>query len=143
MIKSGHYALYKGKEYHMTSDEMHQIFIFTNNENLVDETFVKTDIPWALYEKIVQPYELDDVYRITTYAYVDGDRILGVMKETEDMVLVCANGEDEDLIEKYQLKEVDRYVYEGWIHKDDVRLVEERKDMTRQFGVVKKSRESK
>ncbi len=138
MIKSGYYALYKGKEYHVNQDGSGQIKIYTHDHNLIDESFV-VGRSKGVYKKYVKSYELDDVYRITTYAYVDGDRILGVMKETEDMVLVCANGEDEDLIEKYQLKEVDRYVYEGWIHKDDVRLVEERKDMTRQFGVVKKT----
>ena len=140
MLKDGYYALYKGKEYHMTSDEAKQLYIYTNNESIVDETFVKNDIPWALYEKIVQPSELDDVYCIITYAYVEGNRRLGVSKETDDMVLVFTSGEDEDLIEKYQLKEVDRYVYEGWINKNEVQLVEEREDMTRQFGVIKRSR---
>lgn len=140
MIKSGYYALYKGQEYFFTRHmETRELYICTYDKNLIDDTFVKSNGGSGLYEKIVHPFDLDDVYRITTYAYVEGNRQLGVRKETENMVLVFTNGEDKDLIEKFHLEEVDRGVFQGWISKDEVQLVEERKDMTRQFGVIKRS----
>ncbi len=141
MLKNGYYAIYRGKEYRVNHDKSKKIHLYTNDKEKIDGSFVmwrKTEFQES-YEKIVQPYELDDVYDITTFAYVDENKRFVVIRETEDMYLVGTGSKNIDLVEKYKLKEVDRRIFEGWIHKDDVCLVEERKDMTRQFGVVKKT----
>lgn len=144
MLKSGYYALYQGKEYHVESDiNTRKTYIYTDDINLINETFIKGSVNGKWYEKSVQPYELDDVYCIRTFAYVDEKKRLVAIKETEDMYLVGTGSKNMDLVKKYNLQEIDRGIFEGWVSKDGVCLVEEREDMTRQFGVIKKSKNGK
>lgn len=143
MLEKGYYAIYRGKEYHVTCMmDTNEIKIYTYDKSLADESFIEHS--WfensKVYEKYVKPSDLDDVYDVTPVAYIDGNRKLGIMKEKDDMLLVFTGRGHMDLIEKFQLKEVDRGVFEGWISKDEVQLVEEREDMTRQFGVIKRTR---
>lgn len=128
MIRKGDYALYKGIEYHLTCEmEPYRIKIYTHDEKKIDESFVQWNSPGKrkLYVKYVQLFELEDTYHGYSYAVVEDDRKLVILKESEDQYLVSTGWNDIDLIEKYCLEEVERGVFEGWISKTGVRLVEE------------------
>lgn len=130
-LKSGWFGIYKGNEYELTSDMDGNRIILTKNKNIVDNTF-SYDYKYnsGIYRKIIDNAEIEYAYELNLYALVDGVKI-GVMKETEDEYLVCAfrNRQKQDIIEKYNLKEVERSVFEGWIPKKYVELLEERREL--------------
>ena len=82
------------------------------------------------YEKYVEPFELDSVYSINTFAIVNGNERIGIEKESEEMYFVFVSSNNNELIERYQLKPIERgKTYEGWINKEDVCLMEERSEI--------------
>ena len=133
MILGGDYAIYKGIEYHLTCEmEPYRIKIYTHDEKKIDPSFVQCNRSGErkLYVKYVQLFELEDTYHGYSYAVVEDDRKLVILKETEDKYLVSTGWNDIDLVEKYQLKEEERGVFRGWISKAGVRLVEERQHVS-------------
>ena len=123
-IRNGHYCIYHGKEYNITEDMQGNTKIFTRNRELADETFRVKDVYGTVYEKIIDPKEIQEAYRINTKAIIDGDE-LSISREPggeEGMywIVTCSK----ELMEKYHMKEFDRGVYGTWIEKDKVQVVE-------------------
>ena len=130
MIKVGHFAMYKGLEYHLTCEtDPYRVKIYTHDEKKIDSSFSKCNRPdeRPCYEKYIHSYNLDDAYHRYNYAMVEDSRKLLIIKEKKNKYLVTVGYSDMDLVEKYQLQEVDRGVFEGWISKAEVQLVEEKK----------------
>lgn len=132
MIRKGNYAKYKGLEYHLTREmESNRIKIYTHDKMKVDATFIQCNRPdeQERYRKYVQLWELEDTYSVNSYAVVEDNRKLLILKESEDKYLVSTGWNDIDLVEKYRLKEEERGVFRGWISKTGVQLVEERQHL--------------
>ncbi|MDE6567328.1 MAG: hypothetical protein K2K70_06315 [Lachnospiraceae bacterium] len=133
MIRKGNYAKYKGLEYHLTREmESNRIKIYTKNKEKTDATFVQCNLPGEQerYRKYVQLWELEDTYSVYTFVVEGENKKMIIEKESEDMYYVFAEAEDQDLIEKYHLTEVDRGIFGGWISKIGVQLVEKQKHVS-------------
>lgn len=126
-LKHGWFGVYKGNEYVLTGDMKGNRIIRTKDKNIVDDTFSYNHNS-GFYRKIIDSSEIEYAYELKIHVIVDGKEI-GALKETEDEYLVTTNGNDKDIIEKYKLKEIDRYVFEGWIPKKDVELIERKREL--------------
>ena len=133
MIRKGYYAIYQGIEYHWTENmNTGKMKIFTHDIQKTDNTFNQCNQygEQKCYEKYVEPFELDSVYSINTFAIVNGNERIGIEKESEEMYFVFVSSNNNELIERYQLKPIERgKTYEGWINKEDVCLMEERSEI--------------
>lgn len=127
MIRNGYYCIYQGKEYRITHDEHRNTIIYTNNKDLIDTTFCFDSIACA-YKKIIDPEEIQEVYRILSIAVIDGDElfIYRAPGGAEDMYWVESNSKE--IIKKYNMKEIDRGVYGTWIEKNKVQVVERKRN---------------
>jgi len=125
MIKNGLYTHYKGNEYIFSGDMNNNLLIITRNKNIIDESFEDT-YHSGTYSKIIDVTELDDLYSISSYAFVDGEK-LNVIKEDKDGYIIstgsCVIGQ------KLNLDRVDKYGYEGWVPKESTTIIEERTPM--------------
>lgn len=129
MIRSGNYGQYNGKEYHVTREEgKEKLKIYTHDKRKTDNTFVPCNQPGErpCYKKYVWTFELKKTYQVNSYVAgkESGDKRMLVLKESEDQYLVSADHRDRDLIVRYQLKEVERGIFHGWVDKKEVQLIE-------------------
>ena len=124
MIRNGHYCIYHGKEYNITHDMQRNTIIYTRDKDLADETFRVKDVYGTVYEKIIDPKEIQEAYRISTKAIIDGDElsIYRAPGGAENMYWVQSGSKE--LQEKYNMKEIERGVHGTWIEKDKVQVVE-------------------
>ena len=122
MIKSGKYALYRGKEYKLNRDMKGNSIIITKDKDCIDDSFVDK-YGGGVYTKIVELSQLDAIYSITVYGLIDGEKVL-VMQESEGKYYVetsdCETGG------KLNLDRIDKYGYGGWIPADSIQIVEEK-----------------
>lgn len=126
-LKHGWFGVYKGNEYVLTGDMKGNRIIRTKDKNIVDDTFSYNHNS-GFYRKIIDSSEIEYAYELNVYALVDGEKI-GVWKETEDEYLVFTGNSHMEIVEKYNLQWIDRTVYEGWIPKENVKLIEERREL--------------
>lgn len=122
MIKSGEYALYCGHEYTLSRDMSGNDIIITQNKEHIDDTFVDK-YGGGVYSKIVELSQLDEIYSITVYGIVDGEKLL-VLREKDGAYYVETS--DCEIGDKLKLDRVDKYGYGGWIHSDDIEIIEEK-----------------
>ena len=124
MIRNGDYCIYHGKEYNITHDMQRNTIIYTRDKDLADETFRAEEVYGTVYEKIIDPKEIQEAYHISTKAIIDGDE-LSISRapggeEGMYWIVTCSK----ELMKKYNMKEFDRGVYGTWIEKDKVQVVE-------------------
>ena len=122
MIKSGKYTSYCGNEYELNGDMNGNDIIITTNRNYIDDSFVDK-YGGGVYTKIVELSQLDEIYAITTYGIVDGEKVL-VLRESEGNYYVETS--DCEIGDKLQLDRVDKYGYGGWIPSNNIQIVEEK-----------------
>lgn len=122
MIKSGKYALYCGKEYKLNRDMKGNSIIITKEKDCIDDSFVDK-YGGGVYTKIVELSQLDEIYSITVYGIVDGEKVL-VMQESEGKYYVETS--DGEIGSKLKLDRVDKYGYGGWIPSDHIQIMEEK-----------------
>ena len=136
-IRNGHYCIYQGKEYNLTQDEHMNTIIYTRNRDLADETFCVEEVYGTVYEKVIDPEEIQEAYRISTKAIIDGDElsICRAPGGAEDMYWV--ESDSKELKEKYNMKEIDRGVYGTWIEKDRVQVVERKTNVNHLYKKTK------
>lgn len=130
MVRSGNYGIYKGNEYHVTREDGNKkLEIYTHNNSKIDKDFVQCNRQGEreCYKKYVWAFELNDIYQVDTYVVGKENKEMLVLKESEDQYLISAGYSNMDLVEYYQLKEVDRGIFHGWVNKKDVQLIEKRK----------------
>ena len=139
MIRNGHYCIYHGKEYNITHDMQDNTKIYTRNKDIVDKTFRIKDVYGTMYEKIIDPEEIQEAYRISTKAIIDGDElsICRAPGGAENMYWVESGSKE--LKEKYHMKEIDRGIYGTWIEKDKVQVVERRTNVDHLYKKIKNS----
>ena len=122
MIKSGQYAIYGGNEYELNGDMNGNDIIITTNRNYIDDSFVDNDGS-GVYTKIVELSQLDEIYSITSYAIVKGEKLL-VLRESEGKYYVetadCETGD------KLKFDRIDKYGYGGWIPSNHIQIIEEK-----------------
>jgi hypothetical protein len=122
MIKSGQYAIYGGNEYELNGDMNGNDIIITTNRNYIDDSFVD-DGGSGVYTKIVELSQLDEIYSITVYGIVNGEKLL-VCSERDGYYFVETS--DCEISDKLQLDRVDKYGYGGWIPSESIQIVEEK-----------------
>ena len=122
MIKSGKYALYCGNEYTLNSDMNGNNIIVTNNKEYIDGSFVDK-YGGGVYTKIIELSQLDEIYSITVYGIVDGEKVLVIQERDGNYYVETADCEIGD---KLKLDRVDKYGYGGWIHSDSIQIIEEK-----------------
>ena len=123
MIRNGDYCIYHGKEYNITEDMQGNTKIYTRNKDLSDETFSFNRQSGA-YHKMIDPKEIQEAYRISTKAIIDGDElsIYQAPGGAENMYWVQSGSKE--LQEKYHMEEIERGQHGTWIEKDKVQVVE-------------------
>ncbi len=122
MIKSGKYAIYNGNEYQLNRDMNGNQIIITSNENYIDDSFVDK-YGSGVYTKIIELSQLEEIYSVTVYGIVDGERVL-VLRENDGNYYIETS--DCEIGDKLKLNRVDKYGYGGWIHSDNIQIVEEK-----------------
>jgi hypothetical protein len=80
-----------------------------------------------VYVKRVQKSELEEVYRISTFADYKGIK-LRAMKEDRGKILLVGIVGDYRIFESLGMKMVDKGVYEKWVDKSDVTAIYEEKE---------------
>ena len=81
----------------------------------------------TIYFKYVHRSELEEIYRISTYAEFKGIKLQAI-KEDGDKILLSGVIGDYRVFESLGMKIVDKGVYEKWVDKSDVtRIYEEKK----------------
>jgi hypothetical protein len=125
-MRNGVYAVYKGKEYEAgRSVESNVIVLRSYNPNDVSKGF--SLYKGIVYVKRVQKSELEEVYRITTYAEYKGIKFQAI-KEDGDKILLSGVIGDYRVFESLGMKMVDKGVYEKWVDKSDVTAIYEEKE---------------
>jgi hypothetical protein len=122
MIKSGKYAIYGGNEYILNSDMNGNDIIITSNKDIIDDSFVD-NYGSGVYAKVIKLSQLDEIYSITVYGIVNGEKVL-IIQERDGSYYVetpdCEKGN------KLKLDRVDKYGYGGWIHSNNIQIIEEK-----------------
>lgn len=122
MIRNGRYALYKGNEYELSEDMDDNNIIITTNDAIIDNTF-EDRYETGVYSKIVDLSQLDEVFSVTSYGVIDGEKVL-IRKEQDGKLLVGTT--DCEIGEKLKLERVDKYGYEGWWPVNSVQVLEDK-----------------
>lgn len=126
MLKKGYFGLYKGKEYEITEDMENNLLIMTEDSSLIDDGFVDT-YNSNVYTKIVKPNDLSQCYLIKPIAVYKGYKFNVSTNEKENKV--CLGTPDATLADKMNFERTDKYYYEKWVHKSEVELAEDKKEI--------------
>ena len=121
-MRKGTYAVYKGVEYKAGLIDSNVISLHSHNSEDVSKGFSLSK--WGIYTKRVSKNELDEVYSISPHAIYQGYDF-GVYREEEDRLLLFTG--DYTAYKKFDMKMIDRGVYEKWVNKSDITSVYERK----------------
>lgn len=122
MRKSGKYALYGGNEYTLNKDMDGNNLIITKNKDYIDDSFV--DIYGnGIYTKKVDLTQLDEIYTITVYGIVNGEKVSIIREKGEEYLIGTS---DCKIGKKLKLDRVDKYGYEGWLPLNSVQVLEEK-----------------
>ena len=123
MYRFGWYATYKGNEYEFNRDMDKNSIIFTGDIKLTDESF-NYNHKAGFYRKIVDFKELSNVYCVSSFVIIDGNKFLIVNENNENYLIETG---DREIAEKFGLEMVDKGCYEKWIPKEGVQIIEEKK----------------
>ena len=119
------YAIYKGKEYEVGAMNSDIVSLRSYDPSDVSDGF--SLYKGVVYIKRVHRSELEEIYRISTYAEYKGIKFQ-VIKEDGDKILLSNLIGDYRVFESLGMKMVDKGVYEKWVDKSDVtRIYEEKK----------------
>ena len=123
-IKNGWFARYRGNKFELSGDMYGNDLIWTNDKSIIDDTF-EDKYNSGVFGKIITWFELDEIYRIDTYAIInENNDKCWIEKEKDGKYLLGTNSYD--LAKELQFEEVDRSVYERWFSKDDVKIFEKK-----------------
>jgi hypothetical protein len=126
MIKNGYYGIYEGKEYKVSEDENGNFSVITKDINKCDESF-KTIYPGNVYKKQINLKELEEYYYIESRA-IYKNKPFNIMSNEKDGKVYLGAG-DAKLAREFNFDRTDKYYYEKWVPKEDVEIIEERKDI--------------
>ncbi len=92
---------YQGKQYTMTEDMEDNTLLYTDDRDLADESF--TEIEEGTWRKIVDPWDLKDVYHIDIYGIYRGHRVMIIGgNDRLQTLIICIY--DEVLAEEWGMK---------------------------------------
>jgi hypothetical protein len=126
MIKKGYFGIYKGKEYKVTEDMDNNFLILTDDLSKITNDFVDT-YGSGVYTKKVSQNELSEYYYIQPQANYMGGQFNVSPREVDGKV--CLGTGDARLAEKLKFERTDKYYYEKWVPKEEVIIIEQRKDI--------------
>lgn len=117
-MRKGIFAIYQGVEYEagVISPNVFSLHSYSSADVLKGFSLHKGKV----YVKNVQRSELDEVYKISTYAIYQGYKF-GVYKEEGEKLLLFTG--DYSIYKELNLEMVDRGVYEKWVNKSDITSV--------------------
>lgn len=127
MVKKGYFGKYKGIEYEVTRDMQNRFLIMTDDLSKTTSDFVDL-YNSGVYTKEINQNELSEYYKIESYVNYKGHKFGVSTSELNGKVLIGTT--DSILAEQLNFERTDKYYYEKWISKDDVTIIEERKDIT-------------
>lgn len=122
-MKKGLYVIYQGVEYKAGAISPDIFSLHSNDRNDVKKGF---ELNGSIYLKRVHEDEVEEAYTISPHAIYQGYEF-GVEREEEDRLLLFTG--DYTAYKKFNMKIIDRGVYEKWINKSDITSVYEEKDL--------------
>lgn len=123
-MKSGYYTNFNGKEYKVISrDRNGKTFLLSDSAEV---GFDKYDE--GIYEKEINKADLTNFYSIEPRAKYEGYTFPVRTKIIKGNV--CIGTDNAELAKKLNFERTDKYFYEKWISKEDIQIIEERKDFT-------------
>ncbi|MEN2768983.1 hypothetical protein [Ornithinibacillus xuwenensis] len=126
MIKKGYFGIYNGKEYKVVEDNDNNVLIMTDDPAKITDDFVDT-YGSGVYTKKISQNELSEFYYIKPQANYKGSQFNVGNRERDGKV--CLGTGDAKLAKKLNFERTDKYYYEKWVLKDEVLLMEQRKDI--------------
>ncbi|RDW16455.1 hypothetical protein CWR48_16355 [Oceanobacillus arenosus] len=126
MIKKGHYGIYNGTEYILTRAMDGNLYIGTRDLSKVRDGFIDKHGTGA-YKKRIKLEELTDYYTIEPIAEYKGHQFDISPRERNGKVSLGTG--NNSLAKKYDFKMIDKYYYEKWVPKEEVTIIEKRRDI--------------
>ena len=126
MLKKGKYTMVDGKEYRIFINDNNTVNLVTDNSEALQMGFNK-ELSTGRYVKTVSSHLLNNVYRISTYGTYKNSEF-NVHNENHDQYLVGTS--DAIIAKSLNLNRSDKYYYEGWIPKHDVKVFERKEDVS-------------
>ena len=124
-VRNDIYTIYKGKEYEVGAMNSDIVSLRSYDPSDVSDGF--SLYKGVVYIKRVHRSELEEIYRISTYAEYKGIKLQAI-KEDGDKILLSGVIGDYRVFESLGMKIVDKGVYEKWVDKSDItRIYEEKK----------------
>lgn len=126
LIKKGYFGVYHNTEYKVIEDMEDNLLILTKDLSKVTIGFV--DIyGTGVYTKKIDRDELSEFYYIEPEAMYMGKTFnIGLPEKDEKICLGTDNASD---AQKYGFKRTDKYYYEKWVSKNDVKISETKKSL--------------
>jgi len=124
-MKSGNYALYKGREFEYYSNMFdNTITIISEDPDVLNLGFI---IRHGIYVKDLNRNEVEELYAIRTYGIYKGQSV-GIRAEENDKYHIEATG-SEGTYERLGFDRIERGVYRKWVGKKDLEKVWEVKTL--------------
>lgn len=123
-MRNGIYAIYKGKEYEAGTMESDVFLLRSYDHNDVSRGF--SLYKGIVYVKRLQRSDLEEVYRITTFAEYKGTKLQAI-KEDGNKILLSGVVGDYRVFESLGMDIVEKGVYQKWVNKSDVAAIYEEK----------------
>ncbi|QHZ45839.1 hypothetical protein [Bacillus sp. NSP9.1] len=121
-MRNGIWALYKGKEYEVIKHDHDNYELFTKDPDTAQVGF-ELDMT-GYYCKHVRRNEISSVYDIRFQAIMNGLEF-PVFREEDNRVLLGSELHGPDVIKHYGFVQVDRFEYEKWVDKNEIKKIEE------------------
>jgi hypothetical protein len=123
-MRDGIFAMYKGTEYEAGASDDDSFTLRSHNIKDVIKGF--SPYKGVVYVKDVNRSELDEIWRIRTYAEYKNYKF-GVRKEDGDKILLSGTVGDYRFFESLGMDLVDQGVYQKWVNKSDIASIYEEK----------------
>jgi hypothetical protein len=122
-MRNGMYAIHLGIEYEVRVKDANSFILRSTNSSDVSSNGFYLN-KGMNYVKSVQRSELKEVYRISTIAEFKGVKFQVIKEDGDNLLLSTMNG-DYRVFEKLGMDMVDRGVYQKWVSKNDITLLQE------------------
>ncbi|MFU0791775.1 MAG: GIY-YIG domain-containing protein [Virgibacillus proomii] len=126
MPNKGYFGVYNNIEYEVTRDVDNNFLIMTDDPAKVTNDFVDK-FNSGVYTKKIKKENLSELYYIKPQAIYKNKKF-NVMSNEKDGKVYLGTG-DAKLAREFNFDRTDKYYYEKWVPKEDVEIIEERKDI--------------
>lgn len=121
-MNDGTYGVYKGEIHRIGKSNEGELLLFPNSESEIDDTFFdRYNI--GIYAKIIDPADISEAYRISSYAEYKGYKA-SIAREVGEEYELWIN--DYEIAKKLGFSRCDKYAYNMMVRKDDVKVIIEK-----------------